>query len=217
MTSGEGGMVVTGDPRLFERAVRMHDIGQVRDFHARQVEPKESAFCGSQFRMSELTGAVALAQMRRLERIRQTCRGLNARLMQQIGHLPGLKFRNIPDPEGDSGFEIYFWLASTELRDSFRNRLFRAKIPCQQLTGTYAQYRRPYVISGLAHSPSATPFPVGSGWPAQGYRPEDFPRTEDLIQRFIAIPIGVNYTPEDVDHIGATIRHIHEKEVGGAS
>ncbi len=214
MTSGEGGMVVTGDPRLFERAVRMHDIGQVRDFHARQFDPKEPAFSGSQFRMSELTGAVALAQMRRLESIRAKCRKLSARLMQQIGDLPGLKFRKIPDPKGDSGFEIYFWLANGALRDSFRQHLSQAKVPCQQLTGTYAQYRRPYVISGLAHSPKATPFPVGAGWPAKGYRAEDFPRTEDLIQRFIAIPVGANYTPADVDYIGASIRRIHEKEIG---
>ncbi len=215
MTSGEGGMVVTGDPRFFERAVRMHDIGQVRDFHARQFGPKGPAFCGSQFRMSELTGAVALAQLRRVEHIRNKCRELSARLMQRIHDLPGLKFRKIPDPKGDSGFEIYFWLANSELRDSFHKKLLKAKVPCQQLTGTYAQYRRPYVISGLAHSPNATPFPVGPDWPTKGYRAEDFPRTEDLIQRFIAIPVGANYTTGDVDYIGTTIRRIHKDEIGG--
>jgi dTDP-4-amino-4,6-dideoxygalactose transaminase len=77
------------------------------------------------------------------------------------------------------------------------------------MTGTYAQYRRPYVVSGLAHAPGATPFPVHSGWPAKGYRAEDFPRTEDLVARFVAIPVGANYTVEDVDAIGAAIRRIH--------
>jgi 8-amino-3,8-dideoxy-alpha-D-manno-octulosonate transaminase len=209
MTSGEGGMVVTDDPRLFERAVRMHDIGQVRDFHARQFEPKEPAFCGSQFRMSELTAAVALAQLRKLEGIRTKCRGLSALLMRQIRSLPGVKFRNIPDPEGDSGFEIYFWLENAALCDAFRKGLQRAGVPCQQMTGTYAQYRRPYVVSGLAHAPGATPFPVDSAWPAKGYRAEDFPRTEDLVARFVAIPVGANYTPEDVDAIGTAIRRVH--------
>jgi dTDP-4-amino-4,6-dideoxygalactose transaminase len=84
------------------------------------------------------------------------------------------------------------------------------------MTGTYAQYRRPYVISGLAHAPKASPFPAGSGWPAQGYRAEDFPRTEDLSHRFIAIPIGVNYTVEDAEKIGATIRQIHQNIVENA-
>jgi dTDP-4-amino-4,6-dideoxygalactose transaminase len=210
ITSGEGGMVVTNDARLFERAVRMHDLGQFRPYHERQLEPVEPAFCGGQFRMSELTGAVALAQMRKLEQIRTHCRGLNARIMRHIRGLRGLELRHIPDPEGDSGFEIYFWLRTVALRDAFHHELQKARIPCQQMTGTYAQYRRPYVISGLAHAPKASPFPVSAGWPAQGYRAEDFPRTEDLIHRFIAIPIGVNYTVEDADKIGATVCQIHQ-------
>src|SRR5688572_14908245 len=55
ITSGEGGLVVTNDPRLYERAVRMHDLGQFREFHVQQTPASEPAFCGSQFRMSELT------------------------------------------------------------------------------------------------------------------------------------------------------------------
>jgi hypothetical protein len=77
------------------------------------------------------------------------------------------------------------------------------------MTGTYAQYRRLYVISGLAHAPGATPFSVGAGWPVKGYRAEDFPQTEDLIHRFIAIPVGVNYKATEADYVGAEIRRIH--------
>jgi 8-amino-3,8-dideoxy-alpha-D-manno-octulosonate transaminase len=208
MTSGEGGMVVTSDPRFFERAVRMHDLGQLRPVFAKQLEQKGPEFSGSQFRMSELTAAVALAQLRKLDRIRNHCRRLSARIMKKIGRLPGMKFRHIPDPTGDSGFEIYFWLSTKELCEVFRAKLAEAKIPCHQMTGTYAQYRRPYVINGLAHSPAASPFAVAEGWPSKGYRSEDFPRTEDLISRFVVIPLGVNYTEADADYIAATICRI---------
>src|SRR5205085_2919185 len=51
MTSGEGGAVTTNDPVLYERCVRMHDIGQVRPYHAAIVAPTQSAFSGSQYRM----------------------------------------------------------------------------------------------------------------------------------------------------------------------
>jgi 8-amino-3,8-dideoxy-alpha-D-manno-octulosonate transaminase len=214
ITSGEGGMVVTNESRLFERAVRMHDLGQVRLFHERQVAPVEPAFCGGQFRMSELTGAVALAQVRKLDRIRAHCRGLSARIRGAIGDHSGLVFRTIPDPTGDSGFEIYFWLPTAVQRDAFRHELQQAGIPCQQMTGTYAQYRRSYVLTGRSHAPAASPFPAGSDWPSQGYRAQDFPRTEDLIHRFIAIPVGVNYTEGDADHIGATIRRVAHKIIG---
>jgi dTDP-4-amino-4,6-dideoxygalactose transaminase len=209
ITSGEGGIVVTNDPRLYERAVRMHDIGQFRDFHLAQTEAREPAFCGSQFRMSELTGAVALAQFRRVDQIRAHCRRLSARLVEQIGGLRGLKFRRIPDPAGDSGFETYFWVDTLELREGFRARLQEAGIPCQQMTGTYAQYRRPYVETGLAHSPGATPFPVGANWPTAAYRVESFPRTEDLIHRFVVIPVGVTHNEADIDYIAAVLQWSH--------
>lgn len=209
VTTGEGGLVATNDPRLFERAVRMHDLGQFRDFHAAQVEAREPAFCGSQFRMSELTGAVALAQIRRIDRIRAHCRQLSVRLRQGIGDLPGLKFRRVPDPAGESGFETYFWVATEELRDAFRAGLQAAAIPCQQMTGTYAQYRRAYVATGLAHAPGASPFHPGAGWPEAAYRAESFPRTEDLIHRFVVIPVGITHTEAHIDYIAATIRHLH--------
>jgi 8-amino-3,8-dideoxy-alpha-D-manno-octulosonate transaminase len=213
ITSGEGGLVVTNDARLHERAVRMHDVGQFRDFHAQQTAPCAPAFCGSQFRMSELTGAVALAQLRKVDRIREHCRRLSLRLRAQIGELPEISLRRIPEPGGESGFETYFWVHSAELRDAFRTKLKDAGIPCDQMTGTYAQYRRPYVASGLAHAPAATPFVINETWPSRGYRAEDFPRTEALIHRFVVIPVGVTHTEEDVDYIAAMIRRIH-RELG---
>lgn len=213
MTSGEGGMVVTNDPRLYERAVRMHDIGLYRAYHTEVLEPKGESFVGSQFRMSELTGAVALAQLRKLDRIRNHCRDLNARIMAKISALPGLRFRRIPDPQGESGFEIYFWLATPEVVKAFRQRLQAYEVPCQQMTSTYAQYRRPYVISGNTHAEGFSPFDRSAGWPAKGYRAEDFPRTEDLIGRFVAIPIGVLYTEEDAEYIAEVVCRAHA-EVG---
>ncbi|MES2694876.1 MAG: DegT/DnrJ/EryC1/StrS family aminotransferase [Verrucomicrobiota bacterium] len=209
ITSGEGGVVVTNDPRLYERAVRMHDLGQFRDFHAAQQTASETAFCGSQFRMSELTGAVALAQMRKLERIRAHCRRMSLRLRAKIEGLTGLTLRRIPDPEGESGFETYFWVKSATIRDAFREKLKEAGIPCDQMTGTYAQYRRAYVASGLAHAPGATPFAVGADWPTADYRAESFPRTEDLIHRFVVIPVGMSHTDEDMDYIAEVIWRAH--------
>ena len=69
-TAGEGGMVATRDQRLYERAVRFHDLGNYRPYHAALVPPKEPAFVGGQFRMSELTAAVAPAQLRREDKRR---------------------------------------------------------------------------------------------------------------------------------------------------
>ena len=104
-TSGEGGRSVTRDQRLYERAVRMSDLGSYRPVHAAQVPAKEPAFAGGQFRMSELTAAVALAQLRKVDRIRAHCRALQARIVPRLQGLQGLRLRPVADPAGDFGFE----------------------------------------------------------------------------------------------------------------
>lgn len=211
MTSGEGGMVVTNDPKLYERAVRFHDIGHFRPHHHSFVSPQETEFCGSQYRMNELTAAAALAQFRKVDIIRSHCRTLSARIMRQIESLPSIAFRYIPDPEGDSGIEIYFHLETEELAKCFTAALATRNVHCTKMTGTYCHYAKPYCLKALAHAPTASPFRGFSEWPAAGYRPEDFPKTEALIHRFVALPMGVRFSLEDADYIAATVRAVHHE------
>jgi len=213
ITSGEGGMVVTSDPLLYERAVRAHDLGFYRGHHSIHHQPRLRPFSGGQFRMSELTAAVALAQLRKLDAIRKHCRGLSARILTRIGHLPGLTFRRIPDPGGDSGFEIYFCLPDADLARLFNERLDARNVNCRRMTGTYVHYAREYCLERSVHAEQASPFRHFDKWPAEGYRPCDFPVTEGLIQRFISLPLGVLYTEEDADHISASVLEVYRELV----
>ncbi len=211
MTSGEGGMVVTNDTRLYERAIRMHDLGQVRAYFKNTFQSKEQHFCGSQFRMSELTAAVALAQFRRLDSIRGHCQKITARLLERAGSLPLLQRRSIPDPQGDSAFETYFFAPNREIAAKFHASLNERQVMTTPLTGTYAHYSREYCQLGLAHHPSASPFQNLGQMPVEGYRPQDFPRTEDLVWRMIPLPVGVAYTLEDADYIADTLKAVYRQ------
>ena len=213
-TAGEGGMVATRDPRLYERAVRFHDLGNYRPCHAAIVPAAEPAFAGGQYRMSELTAAVALAQLRKVDGIRAHCRRLQARIESRLAGLKGLSLRRIPDPDGQFGFEIYFFLHDAALVGPFRSKLDALTVNCGQRTGTYPQYNRDYVKTGRAHAPAASPFRELKEWPAPGYRAEDFPQTEDITHRFVAIPIGWLYTEADADYIAASIIAVHRECLG---
>ena len=213
-TSGEGGMIVTRDLKIYERAVRFHDLGNYRPYHAAIVPASEPAFAGGQFRMSELTAAMALAQLRKVDRIRDHCRRLHARIVPRLAGLKGLTLRRVPDPAGEFGFEIYLFLASAERVAVFREKLDARNVNCGQRTGTYPQYNRDYVKTGLAYVPAASPFRDFKDWPAPGYRAEDFPRTEDLTRRFVAIPLGWLYTDADADHIADSIIAVHREMPG---
>ena len=209
MTAGEGGLIATRDLRLYERAVRLHDLGQYRAPHAAITPAREPAFAGGQYRMSELTAAVALAQLRKLDVLRDHCRALKARITARLARLPGITLRPLADDAGDFGFELYFYARTPEIAAAFRARLDALNVWCQQRTGTYPQYRREYVQTGLAANPALSPFRGISPWPAPGYRAEDFPRTEDLTARFVALPLGWKFTADDADYIAASVEAVH--------
>ena len=211
ITSGEGGMVVMNDPVLYERAVRMHDLGQMRPYHQKIVPPTQAAFCGSQFRISELQAAVALAQLRKLDRLRAHCRRLRDRIMKKIGDLPGLGFRRIPDPDGDTGFETYILFETTERAKEFCKRLQQYGVPCYPQTGTDCHYNKEYCAKRLAHAPAASPLQKFRTWPARGYRKEDFPRTESLVHRLLALPVGVQFTNADADYVAEAVCRVHSE------
>ncbi len=211
ITCGEGGMVMTDDPVLYERAVRTSDLGLVRAYHLEVLEGETQvpAFSGGNFRLTELQAAVALAQLRKLDTVVAHCRSLQQKILTKIADLPGLTPRRVADPSGDQGFELYLCAPTAEIADAFRNRLHALNVNSQKVTGTYCHYARPYCQTGAAHHPDASPFRQFETWPAPGYRAEDFPQTEALIRRFIALPLGVLYTAEDAEYIGDAIRHVY--------
>ena len=210
-TCGEGGMVVTRDQRIYERAVRFHDLGNYRPFHAGIVAAREPAFAGGQFRMSEISAAVALAQVRKVDMMKAHCRKLQTRVLTRVTGLKGINLRRIPDPEGDFGFEIYLMFENQADVAPFHEKLNALNVNCGARTGTYPQYNRDYVKTGLAHHPALSPFRDDKEWPAPGYRAQDFPRTEDLTKRFIALPIGWLYTEADADYIGESVVAVHRE------
>lgn len=214
MTCGEGGAVVTGDSTLYERAVRMHDLGQFRPFHEQYHTPTESSFCGVNYRMSELSGAMALAQLRKLDPMIEHVRKMNRRLLEQIQDLPHFGYRRIPDPDGDLGIEFYLFFDDFDTAEKMRAAFAECGVGCRARTGTYMQYAREYVIKGMTHNPAINPFRQFKEWPAPGYREEDFPKTNALINGMFTVPIGALFTEEDTDHIATTFRWAHQKVFG---
>jgi len=104
MTSGDGGMLVCKDAGLFERAFAVHDLGYGRNASGRLDTNNESCqLWGIGSRMSELTGAMALGQLRKIDAITGAMRDAKWKIRSKLEEIPGLAFRNIIDPAGDSG------------------------------------------------------------------------------------------------------------------
>ncbi len=99
ITCGDGGMLLTNDEDVYRRAFAMHDQGHSPN--RRGIEVGNRPFLGLNFRMTELQGAVLMAQVRRLDRIRDHLRANRDIVQGIIGTLPGVTFREQPDPAGD--------------------------------------------------------------------------------------------------------------------
>ena len=74
MTAGDGGMVVSDDDALFRRIVALHDLGYARNDQGRLDTSDETCqLWGIGARMSDLAGAMALAQSRKCASPRRKC------------------------------------------------------------------------------------------------------------------------------------------------
>ncbi len=90
INSGDGGLIVTNDEALYERAFGIHDQGHKPNRFG--VEVGTRSILGLNFRMNEITGAVGLAQLRKIDRILDALHGRRK------------KFKNLLVPSGQYAF-----------------------------------------------------------------------------------------------------------------
>ena len=121
ITCGDGGMIVTDDQTLYERCFAMHDQGHAPNRLGSKYA--ERPFLGMNFRMTELSGAVLLAQVRKLDLIRSHLRANKKIVKSTIADLPGLRFRTMVDPEGDLATHLVVTFPSSEIAQDVAREL----------------------------------------------------------------------------------------------
>jgi len=99
INSGDGGLVVTNDQNLYETAFAMHDQGHKPSRLG--VEVGSRNLLGLNFRMNELTAAVGLVQLGKLDMIVTTLREKRKKFKNLIADAKGFKLRTLNDPDGD--------------------------------------------------------------------------------------------------------------------
>jgi len=210
ITAGEGGALVTNDPVIFERAARFHDIGELRPFHAAMLGgmPRLEPGVGWQFRMSEWTGAVMRAQLRKLDRIVADFRDKGTRVAQGVAELQGIRFRKANDPGGGLRSSVYFCTAGKNQRDRFIKALEAENIPADTIEGSVILPLKPFIANKQPPEP---------GWPsfataedkAIPYGAACCPHTIDMWNRYVGVPMDPKYSDQDVADIVAAIRKVY--------
>ncbi|MBW2711854.1 MAG: DegT/DnrJ/EryC1/StrS family aminotransferase, partial [Deltaproteobacteria bacterium] len=108
ITCGEGGAVVTDHKELYTLADAFADHGHDHIGNDRGLE--DHPILGTNFRISELNAAIGLAQLRKLDFILEKQRAHKKAIKDALTAFPGIDFRVLPDPEGDSATFLSFFL-----------------------------------------------------------------------------------------------------------
>ncbi|NPV53913.1 MAG: DegT/DnrJ/EryC1/StrS family aminotransferase [Firmicutes bacterium] len=215
ITSGEGGVVATNDFDLYKRAIRFHDHGYMRfEEYGSEEQVNEPLYLGLNFRMSELVGALALAQLRKLDSILTALRRNKAKIMDGIRDIRGITFRKIPDPSGEAGSTIVFFTDSAEKTARFAEMLNAKKvaafIPYYSGPHVYAHWRQ-LLEKAVIHNTVKCPF---EGCPHNKsdvkYEVGMLPKTDDILKRAIHIDVSPFLTDEAADQIISAIRSTAE-------
>ena len=200
ITTGEGGMVVTDDPALWERAVRYHDQGSVRMEELDETIPAGNPLMiGINFRMNEITGAIGLVQLGRMEWIIERMRAHKAAVLDGMRGLPGVTIRRLPDPEGDTGATLMFFLPTDEQARSFSKALAAEGIRTDVAwnSGQHVYYHFDQIIErrmfAERHCSWECPHYKGHARLEKGM----FPQTDDLLRRALQIDLHPLLTERD--------------------
>lgn len=184
-TAGDGGILLTDDDDLYETAFALHDHGAAP---LRQGVTDGPPLFGLNLRMHELTGAFALAQVRKLPDILRTLRANRDKFADAIGDLPGATRRRLHDPDGDCATVLAYTFASAAMADEVAARLGTITLS-RSGKHNYANMSqlRPDLV---APSDSGTRRPDRAVL-RRSYPPGSLPRTDDLLSRSIALSVGV--------------------------
>ena len=159
ITTGEGGVVVTNDDKLYERAVRYHDQGMFREKEGfLNANAEDDIFVGQNYRMSELSGAVALEQLGKLDAILAGMKERKYQIKNAVKDVAGVHFRVINDVDGDAGNALIFLLGSEEKADLFRRAMAAENISLNYLYNGEPVYLEPQIFYQKTADRSGFPF-----------------------------------------------------------
>ena len=188
ITAGDGGIVITNDEELYKRAFAIHDQGHLP---LRQgVEQGNRTVLGLNFRMNELTAAVAGAQLKKIDYIKERLQENKKYLKSILSVIKEIKFRRILEEEGDIGTLLTFYMPTVGSAGKLAQKLNCTTIA---KSGWHVYNNMEHFLNQNTVTDEGCPFTcpyyeVDSVKYTKGM----LPLTDDLLERAINISVGVS-------------------------
>jgi dTDP-4-amino-4,6-dideoxygalactose transaminase len=175
ITSGDGGIVITDDTGLYKRAFAYHDQGHKPLRMGLEIGTR--SILGLNLRMNELSGAFALGQLEKLDRILSMLKDRKARFKNALieARIPGMKFRTLNDPgECATLLVVIFDEAKKAARVA---KELGSKTVAESGWHVYNHMEQILAVTDEKGKPR--------------YRKGMLPRTDDILSRSLALSVGV--------------------------
>ncbi len=182
VTTGEGGMVVTDDAKLAERARSLRNLGFRRDQRFLHTE------LGYNFRMTNLQAAIGLAQVERIGDHLARKRRMAALYGERLRGLRGLRL-----PVERPGCKNVYWMYGVVLDDSVP---LDAAALASRLKERGVE-TRPFFL-GMHEQPVLRERGLFAG--------ESYPVTERLARRGLYLPSGLGLGEKEIDTVCTAVR-----------
>lgn len=206
MSAGDGGLTVTNDATLAQRMRLFADKGWPRE-----GELRTHLFLAPNYRMTELQGAVALAQLRKVDGVIAARRTVAERLDACVSDLPGLRV-----PQTHSGDHVTYWLYPLHYDAGALGT--PATEFCRALHAEGISVAAGYVAP-VYHTPvlrelrtyGTSGFPFNSPYTTRTgveYREALCPVAEAMMERMIRIGICETLTEADTDDIDRALTKV---------
>jgi 8-amino-3,8-dideoxy-alpha-D-manno-octulosonate transaminase len=210
ITAGEGGLIVTDDRRLYQRAFSAHDMSLIWcNGQSSTPEPQALAWAGGR-RMPELCGAVASVQIAKLPTIVEHMRASHRRISQMLAALPGLTLRRSHDIQGDTGPFLIMLLEdrpkAVAAVAKMRASGLRTAVRLAEY-GLHIYYNIPTLVDKVPLSPAGNPWTLAeNARSVYDYGKGACPTSDDLFDRSILLPIPSRLTAEQEQAAAEIIR-----------
>lgn len=209
ITAGEGGALVTNDRTIYERALIYHDASAVAFFGDQLNGISEPLFGGTEFRVSDVTGAILREQLKRMP-------SLLADLRKNRDALAALvcgegKATQAPsnDIAGDCGTTLALRFDTAEECRAYAAKCAEGGIgltvPIDTGKHVYTNWTQIMEKRGALH-PAMDPFKMAENRGLQmNYTMDMCPKTLDLLNRTAYVAINPDWTEEDIAGVAAVL------------